>query len=281
MKDKNSELKLLIIVAIILLCIIFGLLLYKKYFYSKNDDLKENNVNEEENVPEIKIEDIAISSKMVKDAMNSFEKIKITEESAYGKQFDIKNISNYELLDTAFSEMLEEGIIKSACSFEKSEALTLEEINSKLKEIFNYNYNISLKDIENNSEESEPGSKMRTLGIYDIQIEDSKVYVSAPCDGGGGFTFINKKITKAEKDNNKLYIYSTNAFGLYDFDVVEYYDDYKRTNQKEMLKVGDYKDIDVDKIPANWDLYKSYKYTFKIVGSKYFIEKIEEIKDKG
>lgn len=281
MKNKNNDLKLLIITAIVLLCMIFGLLIYKKYFYSKNEEVKENDVTEKETIPEVKIEEVSVNSKVVKDAMNSFEKVKITEESAYSKAFNIEDISKYELLDTAFSAMLEEGIIKSACGFEKSEAITLEEINSKLKDIFNKNYNISLKDIESNSEESESGSEVRILGIYDVQIEDNKVYVSAICDGGGGFTFINKKITKAEKENSKLYIYTINAFGLYDFDIVEYYDDYERNNQKEVLKTADYKDIEIDKIPANWDLYKSYKYTFNIVGSKYFIEKIEELKKKG
>lgn len=268
---KKNELKSLIIIAISLLFIILCLFVYKNFFYNKNIVKDDTTIVEEEK----ELESVEVDSKDVKNAMKALEKIKITEEDAYGKTFDITKISKYNLLNTAFTNMLDKGIIKSACSTEKSETITIEEINSELKEIFNRDYNITLTDIEKVGEESEPGSNILIIGIFDIKIDNNKIQINAACDANGGFNFINRNITKAQKDGNTLYIYATVAFGLYDFEVVEYYDTYERLNEKEILKVADYEGVDLDKIPANWELYKTYKYTFNIVGSKYYLNKIE------
>lgn len=273
MKNKNNGLRGLIIISIFLLLIIIGLIVYKNYFYKKNEKPKET--KEEEITNDKTIETLSIDSKEVQNAMKSLEKIKITEDNAYKGIFTIKDISNYELLDTAFSDMFKDGTIKSVCDTEVSEGITAEEINLKLKNVFNYNYNISVEDIIKNSEEAEPGSNIRNLGIYNIEIKNDVVYVKAPCDVNTGFKFLNKSITKAEKEDNTVYIYSKVAFGLYDFDIVEYYDDYLRNNQKEVLKITDYEDTNIVDIPPKWELYKTYKYTFKIIDSKYFIDKIE------
>ena len=276
MKNNNSGLKELIIIVVVLLLVILGLVVYKEYFYNKKD--KTDNNKEVEKTEEKKVEILSNNGSEVKEAMESLEKIKIVEENAYKGNFTIKDISDYELLDTAFSNMLSEGTIKSACDFEPSEGITTEEINLKLKSIFNSNYNIKMDAILKNSEESEPGSNIRVLGVYNLEIRDDVIYVNAPCDVDGGFRFINRNIAKVEKEDNKLYIYSTIAFGLYDFDIVEYYDNFERTNEKEVLKITDYEGVDITRIPPKWELYKTYKYTFNIINSKYFIDAIEIVK---
>ena len=122
---------------------------------------------------------------------------------------------------------------------------------------------------------SEPGSNILLIGKFDIEIDESKIYVHTPCDADSGFNFINKNVVKVEREGNKLYVYAKVAFGIYDFALVEYFDDYTRDNRIEAKEVEDYPDVDIDKIPANWDSYKTYKYSFNIVGSKYYINKIE------
>ena len=270
---RKNGLKSLIIIAIGLFFIIICLLVYKNFFYDKKTDKMEDTtsiVGEEKN-----IEEIEVDSKDVKNAMKALDKIKIKEINAYGKVFDVSKITNYELLDTAFTGMLEDGIVKSACSTEKASAITIEEINSKLKELFNKDYNIKISDIEKVGEESEPGSNILLIGKFDIEIDESKIYVHTPCDADSGFNFINKNVVKVEREGNKLYVYAKVAFGIYDFALVEYFDDYTRDNRIEAKEVEDYPDVDIDKIPANWDSYKTYKYSFNIVGSKYYINKIE------
>ena len=97
--------------------------------------------------------------------------------------------------------------------------------------------------------------------------------------------YVNKKIVSAEKNNDFLYVYEKQAFAKYsDMEpggnhLVNYYKDYNKTNLLE-------KDLDsIEFTDANgnfgknstpkWDLYNTYKYTFKITDNTYYFQSFE------
>ena len=127
---------------------------------------------------------------------------------------------------------------------------------------------------------------------YSIKVNDEKnIEVKTEMLGNETFSaddYINYKIIDAERDNDYVYVYRKVAFARYnteyfnlDSDIykVDYYDNYKRTgNIVETLNSSEFTDRNGNKYPnsePNWNLYKTYKYTFKLIGEEYYFESIE------
>ena len=61
---------------------------------------------------------------------------------------------------------------------------------------------------------------------------------------------------------------------------IEYdYKDYNKTilleKNLDSIEFTDEKNVDGKNITPDWDLYNTYKYTFKIVDNKYYFERLE------
>ena len=85
---------------------------------------------------------------------------------------------------------------------------------------------------------------------------------------------------KAEKNDDYLFVYEKQAFGEdymeddNDRFLTNYYKDYDRTVVLEKGLIRD-----ADNPTPNWDLYNTYKYTFKNIDGDYFFESLELVNE--
>lgn len=101
-----------------------------------------------------------------------------------------------------------------------------------------------------------------------------------------GKDYVIKKIVGEKKDGDHLYVYEKQAFARYSNPsiilgnfLVDYYKDYNKTilleKNLDSIEFTDEKNVDGKNITPDWDLYNTYKYTFKIVDNKYYFERLE------
>ena len=283
-EKKNG--KGIIALVVFLILIILGLISYICYdkFYlnsnSKNDN-EENKVDVNANIKE----DISIDSQIVTDAMETFKKIYISDSSLYANNnYNVSEISNYDLVATALIN-IDPSYIVSNCVDEPKKTVSFEILNSALNKYI-LNQTITENIIKSLKKESSYPAAQYEVADTGINLKEDGLELYGSCGGIYGFNdYVNKKVVSAEKDNDYLYIYEKQAFAKYsvvEIDsniLVNYYKDYNKTTllEKDLDSIhftDENGNVGKNSTP-NWDLYNTYKYTFKIVDNNYYFQSFE------
>ena len=273
---KGKPLKVwLIVMIVIFMLFTFGLGIYfGKEVFNKKEKEKNNEPVPVEEKEEI-IEELNINSDFVNYIMNRFSKIAIYDEHLYqNDKYEIESITDPESIMTAIK-----AYNPPACSNNYYE-VTLKDLNEKLNNVV-ANKNISFDMLK--KEQNNIGFYDSLLGADSIEIiDENHIRLRNSFCGAiaSGDDFINSKIVKAEKTNDAIYVYVKEVFARYDSftmssdDKVSYYLDYKRSSNK-METVNDSYGVREE---PNWDLYNTYKYTFKLINGDYYFESFELVK---
>ena len=229
--------------------------------------------------------EVQMSSEEISAIMERFNGIKISHERLFEKdKFNINNINTNEMLATALSQMY----IYNACSEQGRNTISLSDINESLSKYVKKE--LTFNDIKN--------IDSVTMGLpYDIaysfkaKSEKEIDVIDTVCGGTfGGDDYIYGKAVKVEKSGEYAYIYEKIAFARYGNlsegtngeMKVNYYKDYKKTgNIIETLNSKDFfdnKGNPLENSTPNWDLYNSYKYTFKLIDGSYYFQSFELVK---
>lgn len=283
-ETKKGKGKTITIIILILLVLgMGGYIAYDKYFSKELNHDKEIKGEKEEEKNQL--ENLDISSNQVKTAMDSFNKIFITESELYDNNgYSIDSITNNDLVGSAI-KLVDDKYFVSACEYDKErEAITMDYLNERLSNYF-INKTIdmnNIKRIDNEVSYSIAQYEIPNLKYgsgVGIIIEGDSIKLVSTC--GNIFSanpYIERKIVKAEEDNEYLYVYEKQAFAKYngkeDSDngyLVDYYKDYQKKEKVE----SDIESAESSEVKPNFDLYNTYKYTFKKQDNKYFFIRFE------
>ena len=270
----------LIVIVIVFMLITFGLGMYlgKEVF---NNNQKSNEVSENIEKPDEKVKFNNVSEYEAKVIMKRMKEVKISSERLFSNdKFDIKDINVTEMLVTALSHI----DVYNLCSKSGLDDVSLYYINSELNKYVDKQLSLDdLKSVEN----SEFGIGNPYDFSYSIKVESDKNIKVSDHVCGGLFSeedFIKNNIIDANRENEYVYIYTKEAFARYSNESNEsvsklnYYDNYNRSgNIIQTLPSPEYGELTSDKIP-NWDLYKTYKYTFKLINDEYYFQSVEVVK---
>ena len=256
--EIGNKLINIVLIFLIVIIIIINLLV----FIEVN---KKNNIDKEDNNDIVEVSDINVGDK----ALSNFRKLYLDREKVYDSRFNMKDITKKELIGTAVNNIDESLIGFSGQTQEEATYITVNELNKVLDNIVFNRDNISIEDIKslcvtNNS---------KLCGDKIIQVDDNKIKVYNYPHGMSNNVEVIDKIKKVEKSGEYLYVYSNIAFRLVELTdadkmTYKYYRDYKANNFIEQI-------FSESSIEPNWNLYYTYKYTFKIDNSNYYFEKIE------
>lgn len=285
MENSKSKdlLVLLIVLSLLVIVLTLGYVTYNKLFNTKdNTNSGENYSNNNDKNDEKNIENLDISSQIVKDVMSRYNDLYISEDNLYkNNEYSISSITDYDLVSTALSNVDTNKI--AYCIWEESQLkddVSIDELNSILDDLL-YNKDISISTIKSSSEEVSYPIADYQINNIGIVLSDNGLKLIGPCDGGYGFIkYTDKKIIKAEKNDDYLFVYEKQAFGEdymednNDKFLTNYYKDYARTAilEKGLIR-------DADNPTPNWDLYNTYKYTFKNIDGEYFFESLELVNE--
>jgi len=285
-KKKKNNIKIIIFVIGALLIGLGSGFLLSKSFVNKESDKKTGNSenvdnkkpgdnNQNDNTKDNETDVFKTVSKYEANAiMKQFNGIKISSERLFSKdRFTIDEINVDEMLITALRQI----DIYNACSKDGEKNVSLYFINNQLS---NYvKKSLTLNDIK---------SKVKN-GIhvgnpykfdYSVKVNNEKNIEVVDLYCGDTFSaedFVERKIVDAERQNDYVYVYEKVAFARYNDESlkssdgnykVDFYDNYKKDgNIIETLP----RDDEV----VSWDLYKTYKYTFKLIDEEYFFQSLE------
>ena len=282
-EKNNKTTNILLVLVLITGVILIGLLSYKMFIYDKKDN-KENKDNDIVNKDDNK-KDENITFDLANTAMKTFKKIYISDDNLYSKDnYNISEISNYDLVATALNN-INKSLIVSACTDKPREIVPYETLNDALNE-FDINKKITVDTIKSLEKESTDSQRYYVNNIG-IVLKENGLELYGPCDSiFMGKDYVIKKIVGEKKDGDHLYVYEKQAFARYSNPsiilgnfLVDYYKDYNKTilleKNLDSIEVTDEKNVDGKNITPDWDLYNTYKYTFKIVDNKYYFERLE------
>ncbi len=282
-EKNNKTTNILLVLVLITGVIIIGLLSYKMFIYDKKDN-KENKDNDIINKDDNK-KDGNITFDLANTAMKTFKKIYISNDNLYSKDnYNISEISNYDLVATALNN-INKSLIVSACTDKPREIVPYETLNAALNE-FDINKKITVDTIKSLEKESTDSQRYYVNNIG-IVLKENGLELYGPCDSMFmGKDYVIKKIVGEKKDGDHLYVYEKQAFARYSNPsiilgnfLVDYYKDYNKTilleKNLDSIEFTDEKNVDGKNITPDWDLYNTYKYTFKIVDNKYYFERLE------
>ena len=282
-EKNNKTTNVLLILVLITGVIIIGLLSYKMFIYDKKDN-KENKDNDIINKDDNK-KDENITFDLANTAMKTFKKIYISDDNLYSKDnYNISEISNYDLVATALNN-INKSLIVSTCTDKPREIVPYETLNAALNE-FDINKKITVDTIKSLEKESTDSQRYYVNNIG-IVLKENGLELYGPCDSMFmGKDYVIKKIVGEKKDGDHLYVYEKQAFARYSNPsiilgnfLVDYYKDYNKTilleKNLDSIEFTDEKNVDGKNITPDWDLYNTYKYTFKIVDNKYYFERLE------
>ena len=282
-EKNNKTTNILLVLVLITGVIIIGLLSYKMFIYDKKDN-KENKDNDIINKDDNK-KDGNITFDLANTAMKTFKKIYISDDNLYSKDnYNISEISNYDLVATALNN-INKSLIVSACTDKPREIVPYETLNAALNE-FDINKKITVDTIKSLEKESTDSQRYYVNNIG-IVLKENGLELYGPCDSMFmGKDYVIKKIVGEKKDGDHLYVYEKQAFARYSNPsiilgnfLVDYYKDYNKTilleKKLDSIEFTDEKNVDGKNITPDWDLYNTYKYTFKIVDNKYYFERLE------
>lgn len=273
-KKTGKGQSVLIIILILIILGLAGFIVYDKAL-KNNDSIVEGNANNFNEKLEVETPtSISVESDIVKTAMESFENIVLKDENLYKTGgYNISDISNYELLETAISNVDKKYVTYCAESSKKNGA-SIDELNNVIsKFILDKKLEIAdIKKIVNNN---------RYVGGWALDVSGNTVKIAGSC--GGIFEpedYQARKVVSAETLGDYLYIYEKNAFARYveeSNELVSYYKDYTKTNIVEKNIQSIYISLPGQNSPIepNWDLYDTYKYTFKKVDGVYYFQNFE------
>ena len=282
-EKNNKTTNILLVLVLITGVTIIGLLSYKMFIYDKKDN-KENKDNDIINKDDNK-KDENITFDLANTAMKTFKKIYISDDNLYSKDnYNISEISNYDLVATALNN-INKSLIVSACTDKPREIVPYETLNAALNE-FDINKKITVDTIKSLEKESTDSQRYYVNNIG-IVLKENGLELYGPCDSMFmGKDYVIKKIVGEKKDGDHLYVYEKQAFARYSNPsiilgnfLVDYYKDYNKTilleKNLDSIEFTDEKNVDGKNITPDWDLYNTYKYTFKIVDNKYYFERLE------
>ena len=282
-EKNNKTTNVLLILVLIVGVILIGLLSYKMFIYDKKDN-KENKDNDIINKDDNK-KDENITFDLANTAMKTFKKIYISDDNLYSKDnYNISEISNYDLVATALNN-INKSLIVSTCTDKPREIVSYETLNAALNE-FDINKKITVDTIKSLEKESTDSQRYYVNNIG-IVLKENGLELYGPCDSMFmGKDYVIKKIVGEKKDGDHLYVYEKQAFARYSNPsiilgnfLVDYYKDYNKTilleKNLDSIEFTDEKNVDGKNITPDWDLYNTYKYTFKIVDNKYYFERLE------
>ena len=274
MEEKKNKGSLVLIIVLIVIIIGMGLYICYDKFYSKSADKNTNSNNVETKQNEKTVTNISIDSDIVKKAMASFSRIALSDIIYKTGSYDISNINKTQLAWIAVSNVDSDYVYWCGQNSKKG-TVSVEMLNTIISEII-LDKKITMDDIK--SLVGDSGDD-----YYTVTLNGNKIIIKGSC----GFEFepedyVERNVIKAETDEDYLYVYEKIAFARYqDGDVnivppVDYYKDYARTtvlqkNMKSLQTLGPDETKPADAIP-NWDLYNTYKYTFKKVNDVYYFQ---------
>ena len=255
---------------------------------SNNDNIENNIENNTENNNDNTIVEL-IDQNEANDIMNRFYKIAIEIDNFYmNDTYVIEKINSKELLGTIFRNMK----IKNVCADQDSSKISFDEMNNTLKEyIVNKEVDINDFNTLNKSDEvlnSTPTSRELSISkpnggnlyyIVDIVDNNTLAVTDNVCDASfSPDPFIKLNFVKGEKVGDIVNLYYKEAFVTYlpsdtGF-AFEVFSDYNHTVSKEKLESNNYTPDSY-----NWDLYNTYKYSFKLIEGKYYFQSHELVNE--
>ena len=248
-----------------------------------NKDETENENQEKDNNEESTFK--TVSKYEANAIMKQFTGIIIPSERLFAKdKFNIDDINIDEMLVTALRQIN----IYNACSREGIKDVSLFFINDKLS-------NYVKKDLSLNDLKSVVKNENFDFGYnpydftYSIQVKDEKSIsiIDNVCDGiFSASDFVIREMVDAKRENEYVYIYFKEAFGRYSNSSeelkVDYYTDYNKSGKiMETLSSPEFTDgygNRLENSEPNWDLYNTYKYTFKLIDEEYYFQSLELVK---
>lgn len=295
---KGGNKVIIIIMGIIIVALLVALLILL-LGGSKKENTEKNNENKNvENIENTKNTEIESNSSVeepinnkqedlteneIKNIMDRFKAIKIESKRLYeNDKFDISSINANEMMVTALSKFN----IYNACSKSGQEYVLLSDINNELRKYIQKT--LTIADIK-----SLNGASMGNPYDYDygVRVEDNEriEVINRVC--GGLFNendYVYTKIDKGIKEGDYVYIYEKTAFARYngvndkqDY-LVDYYKDYNKTGEVvEKLISKEFTDgygKPKEGSTPNWNLYNTYKYTFKLINGEYYFQTLELVK---
>ncbi len=287
-KNSNSTVIILLVIIAVLIGVIVFLLLgaiEKKNAENKERPNQENTEVQPTPTPEPIVEEVEIDSEIVTTAMESFNSLNISANLLYSDKYDINNISKVDLIDTMLNQVSFYG-----CGM-KEENNTVDELNTNLQKVIN-GKTITFNDLKEmatrydsyNNAYIYSSDKEQDYMFYGIR--DDKIYLgSSMCEGPGKKDIVYKRITKAEKSEDMLYVYETKAFYEidYDNDTVNYYSDPNKTLIVEsfgaIIERGIVGGLPVEQTEEiSWEKYNTYKISFKLINGTYYFQTLELVK---
>ncbi len=296
---KNNYLYLIIIVVVFLVAVIGGFLflgsgVFKEFNKVKNDVEKEIEKKDEIDITDKKsnVREIDIKSDEVDIVLKKFITLGLSNargyitdqegfESTIGIQFsedwyaqerlDVDELNIQHLIKTATNNLDTKKAIFCGNKDDKVGTYSMQEINTALQKVI-YNKTITLEDIKNNQVEAND--------VFEVKGND--IYLNLSCDGNccGPTDITYAKTYKAEKEEDKIYIYQKVAFCKYNKEVKAnnpsgYSSEY---NCFKDSKVSDLVETRLEEDNPAWDKYNTYKVTFKEVQGNYYFDNYELVK---
>ena len=258
---KNLLLVIGIVIVILLVIFILG---YK----GKNTSNNNSNVITPSN-------ELSIESEDVKEAINDFYHIYVNNDKLFSN-FNIKDIAKNELLATAIQN-IDSSLIQSMCDEEgKLTSFSIDEVNNALAKVY-LGQKLTLDDINNNLDDNyikvddeRVNAKFYVHKKYRVYVNNEYIFIFYVCHDNPLRDVIVDKVVKAQKEDDKLYIYDKIAFGTPagkdNEDKYDFYKDYDLFEVVETTKK--------DSSMISWDKYDTYKLTFNKVNDKYYFESI-------
>lgn len=295
--NKNGGNKVVIIIMGIVIVVLFAIILI--LLLSGNDKNKNNENKKEEDIENTENTEIEptppiepsnnddnqeeLTENEINNIMDRFKGIIIESKRLYeNDKFDISSINANEMMVTALSKFN----IYNACSKSGQEYVLLSDINNELRKYIEKT--LTIADIK-----SLNGASMGNPYDYDygVRVEDNERIEVIDRVCGGLFNendYVYTKIDKGIKEGDYVYIYEKTAFARYngvndnqDY-LVDYYKDYNKTGEVvEKLISKEFTDgygNQKEGSTPNWDLYNTYKYTFKLINGEYYFQTLELVK---
>ena len=280
---KNSKVKLLVTVIVFLVLIVFvlvGFICYEKFIAEDNCKVNTTEKSEENENKDNGNSVPTLGSEKLEQIMEDYRLLTIHDVDLYKNDtYNISEMSDYNLIVTAINNL--DGKYIAYCvspEDELAKEVTMQELNKSLNSLI-LNREITIDKIKSLADESSFTAAQYEFGDWGIVVNDNNtINVVGSC--GGEFhadDYVEEKIIDVKQENDMLYVYAKKAFATFttndDHDMlINYYKDFKKSNivQKELDYNEMYDDETLENIKINWDLYDTYKYTFKVIDGKYY-----------
>lgn len=300
-ENKNNEkgMTTLIVCLILIIVGLVGYICYDKFMntgsnvtYNNTKEDGEDGKDEGDDNSKNVTEEIDEDSVLLEEIMQSYNGIFIKEENLYRtNKYNIVDITDDELVATAVGGAGREKIAFCVSDSEQlKDVVSFDELNGVLAKL------ILDRDIEYDTikglkqESSYPIAQYEFNDIGVILSVDGVQLVGSCGDHFKGKDYINREVVRAEKSGNNIYVYEKQAFARYGdganengIRIVNYYKDFMRTELvEEWLNSSEFSNMDgtaLENSTPNWELYNTYKYTFRKVGEKYYFESFELIEE--